>query len=171
MSTSIGVATHQTEKTIPVLGSDKKGSCKTLCADASGNILAIVGPGRYDNPKQAGKSSEVQVYSAAGKLTDTWKLDFVAQAINVDAKGRVYVAGSGQIARFDSAGKKELQMELPFISAMLKDDAKVNKQAKERKEQMVATYDRSLKSYQNMLKALKNEPRRKMRKTRPMISR
>ncbi len=154
-------SSHVITKTISVLGSDKVGKLQTLCADASGRVLAIVGPGRYDDPRTAAKISEIQVFNHKGEKVDTWKLDFVAQAINVDPAGRVYVAGRGKIARFDQQGKLELLIELPFISAMLKDQEKLKKLATAQKQQIILSCDRSIKSYEMMLKSAKQREKDK----------
>lgn len=78
--------------TIQVGEGPKSPPLKNFCLNHEGNILACIG-------------SAVRVYSPAGKLLQTWELDLSPSAITMAPDHTIFVAGEGQVAKLDSAGR------------------------------------------------------------------
>ena len=89
-----------------------------------------------------------------GKTVDRWKIKFPAQSLNVGPDGTVYVAGDGRVAQFDKQGKMIGTIELPHISAMLKNAGNLRQQAEEQLKQQKAAITRLLEQYKEMEKKL-----------------
>src|SRR5688572_12139756 len=122
---------------------------QTLCADAQGRILGLVAQPRYfdANAKSASAKSEVHVLTPDGKPVKKWKVDFLAQSINVGPDGTVFVAGDGQVARFDPDGKALGQVELPHIADLLKNKEKMRADAEKQLQQQRDQFDKIKKQF------------------------
>jgi len=51
------------------------------------------------------KTNEIKVITPAGKILETWKLDFAPHVIHSCRCGQVFAAGFGVVAKFDKSGK------------------------------------------------------------------
>ena len=146
---------HEEKKAISVKG--KYGGVQTISLNPVGeNVVALVGPGRYDNANKKSAKSEVFVYSPTGEKVTSWEVNFIGSAINCAPTGEVYVAGSGKIAKFDAKGKLLGEVEIPHIAEVVKDKEKLKKKANERRDQMIATYKQQVEVFKKQAKASKD---------------
>jgi len=138
--------THEKLVEIKVKGDGGLG-LQTLCADASGRILALVAQSRYFEGPAKDTTSEVHVLTADGKPVKEWKVAFHAHSINIGPDGTVFVAGDGKVARFDANGKALGQVELPHIADMLKDKEKMRADAEKQLKQQRDQFDKIKKQF------------------------
>jgi hypothetical protein len=93
--------------------------------------------------------SEVQVFSPDGEPVRKWKVNFLGQSINAGPNGSVFVAGDGRIAQFDKAGTLMTEAELPMVTTLLKDAAKLKKQAEEQLKEAVQSSEAMVKQFRD----------------------
>jgi hypothetical protein len=138
--------THEKLTDVKVKGEGGLG-LQTLCADASGRILALVAQSRYFEGAAKDVTSEVHVLTSDGKPVKQWKVAFHAHSINIGPDGTVFVAGDGKVAKFDSDGKALGQVELPHIADMLKDKEKMRGDAEKQLTQQREQFDKIKKQF------------------------
>lgn len=149
-------ATHERLKAVKVKGKNVTGTLQTLCADEKGQVLCVVGGGRYGGlSDKSSQKSEVQVFDSDGKFVTSWVVDFKASAICVGAKGDVFVAGDGQVACFKPNGQLVKQTEAPHIAKLMADKGKLRTLAEQRKKQTVDSYSNMLKQFEKQTSNLK----------------
>jgi hypothetical protein len=126
-------ATHVFKKGVVVKSSDGRMSILSFCLNKEGQIVALIGAASGYGPRSetAKPESGVKILSKEGEPVRDWKVDFVAQSINVGPDGSVYVAGSGTVARFSPDGKLLKKLELPHIAEFLKNKDAIRKRAEE----------------------------------------
>lgn len=106
------------------VGNAGERTLNNFCLDAEGNVLACIGGAT--NPA----AHALEVYSPDGKLLQKWPLAAEPQAICRDREGTVIVAGGGQVARLDRAGKVLVSARTPTVDQELPPDADLAELAK-----------------------------------------
>lgn len=157
-----GPTTHAFSAHLKVRSDDGKLALQTLCADADGRVYALLAGSRYA-PPAAGAVSEVHAFAPDGKPAARWRVGFTAQAINADAKGVVYVAGDGKVARFDHDGKPlGPVVELPHVAELFKDKDALRRRAEEQQkleaEQVAASMKQMRQQYEKLIGDLEAKP-------------
>lgn len=158
----LSTPTHDTLAEIKVKAKHSGNSLQTLCADAKGNIHAIVAPPRYGEAPKSKVVSEVQVFDQNGKAVRQWDVPFMAQSIAVGPNGQVFVAGDAHVATFEADGKLIKDLELPHISKMSGNVEELKKGAEAQLKQEMQSFEQSTKSIKDMktkLEAKKEEDR------------
>ena len=84
--------------------------------------------GRPVRPRPGASGGEIRVFDPEGKRLRAWTSPVVPEALGVDPAGIVYVAGQGQLAKFDADGKLLLQKESPHAAAMKANAAKIREE-------------------------------------------
>lgn len=159
--------THEQSSTISVASSDGKMRLQTLCLDAKGNVLALVAQPRGFTAPAKDVVSEIHVITPEGKTLATWKVKFHAHSVNVGPDGKVFVAGDGKVARFDSEGKQLAEIELPHIADLLKGDGEMKQRAEQQVKQQKETFQKIVeqtKERKAKLEAKKAEDRTDLEK-------
>ncbi|HMP17644.1 MAG TPA: hypothetical protein PKD72_11515, partial [Gemmatales bacterium] len=152
------VPSHEVVREVTVKPKHKGNTLQTISADAKGNILCIVGPGRYiSDPSTSKNITEVQIYDRDGKLLSTFDLDFTGQAICGSSDGKIYVAGDAHIACFDEHGKLEKKVELPHISKLIKNTEQLKKDAEAQLKMEKGSFEQSVKQISDMKQKIEDK--------------
>lgn len=153
-------ATHQQTQSIAIKGKSPDQALRTFCVSPGGQILAVVGPARgYSGAASTATKSqgEIQVFDAEGKPVRTFDVPFAPQAINVNSKGEIFIAGAGKLAQFDAEGKLLASADAPHLADALKDAAALRKKAEQQIEDESKSYRETLESLKEQLKELEAE--------------
>jgi hypothetical protein len=116
----------------------------------------------------AGQSGEIRVFDNAGKFVEKWSVPVKPEAIFVRADGTIFIAGEGQVAQLNPAGRVLLQKEAPHVAALNENPEKLREQivaqAKQRADmmarqtqqfdQMIERSDKEIASLKEQLAAL-----------------
>jgi len=152
-------ASHVQTGEIKIRGARTGHQLQAFRVNKEGLIFAVVAPPRSNGAKLDGKnnSAEIRVFSGAGEEVRQWTADFAVQSIAIAPNGNVFVAGNGQIAKFDPEGKLLKLADTPHIASLLKNSAKL-------KEEAEAALEEEKEQYGEQIKALKEqlEPQQKM---------
>jgi phosphoglycolate phosphatase-like HAD superfamily hydrolase len=169
------VPTHHQIGVIKVGDEKEPLTINTFCMDKNDRVLAACGGAtrRYVRTETGYKTetvtqaTSVQIFDLDGKLLDSISVDFKPQAINVDEKGAIYVAGMGQLAKFSPEGKLIAKGDTPNksdIKKVVEEQKKQiiarNKQYKERMATQIESYEKQvedLKKKQAELKSAKKD--------------
>lgn len=152
-------ATHEQLKTVSVKG-ENGASLQTLTCTPDGKVVALVAPARHGTvvgKDAAGPISEVRVFDADGNQLSAWPLGFTAQSVAVSPSGIIYVGGDGKLAKFDAEGKSLGAAEVPHLTEVLKDQAKLKKQAEQQLKQEIESFESSKQEFQTQLDKLKEK--------------
>jgi hypothetical protein len=157
--TESGNVTHAFKKSVSVRNADGRLSILSFCLNKDGQIVALLGNESGYGPSQDAKSeSGVRVLSKDGESVKEWKVDFVAQSINVGSDGTVYVAGSGIVAKFSPDGKLLKKLELPHIADFLKNKDVIRKRAEEEARERTQSAKSFVIASKNRVKRLEATP-------------
>ncbi|HQR07049.1 MAG TPA: hypothetical protein PLN21_09515 [Gemmatales bacterium] len=162
ISKELSTPTHDKLAEIKIKAKHSGNALQTLCADANGNILAVVAPPRYGQVSKTKMNSEIQVFDQNGKTLRQWEVPFTAQSIAVGPNGQVYVAGDAHVAMFEADGKLIKDVELPHISKMSSNVEGMKKDAEAQIKQEKLSFEQSTKQIKDMktkLEAKKEEDR------------
>lgn len=158
-ATPLPGSSHVQSGEIKIRGARTGHQLQTFCLNKEGLIFAVVGAPRSYGAKLEGKNntSEIRIFSASGEELRQWIVEFAVQSIAISPSGKVFVAGNGQIAKFDSEGKLLKTTDAPHIASLLKNSAKL-------KEEAEAALEEEKEQYQEQVKGLKEQvdPQQKM---------
>ncbi len=148
---------HEKDRTIDIA---RKGtlSLQTLAVDGDGRVLGLVASSRYFNPATSKEkvTSEVHVFTPAGKADGVWKVEFNAQSLNSAPDGSVLVAGDGKVAKFSKAGKLLATIELPHLKKIAEDTDGIRKQAQDQIDQQKKSFEMSVNRIKEMKKKIED---------------
>jgi hypothetical protein len=153
---------HEFKKAVKIQSADGKCGVQTFCIDGQGRILALVGQPRYFDDSSKAAGCEVHLLSPLGEPISQWKLDFLGQAINVGADGKIYVAGNGTIVKLAADGKVLKQLDLPHIAAVLKNKDSLRKQAEEQSREQAQSFESIRAQFKQRIKALEAKSKDKL---------
>ncbi|HET6323322.1 MAG TPA: hypothetical protein VFG04_01385 [Planctomycetaceae bacterium] len=160
--TESGNVTHAFKKSISVRSADSRLSILSFCLNKDGQIVALLGnESSYGASQDAKAESGVRVLSKDGESLKEWKVDFVAQSINVGSDGAVYVAGSGNVAKFSPDGKLLKKLELPHIADFLKNKDVIRKRAEEEARERTQSIKAFVTASKNRINRLEKTPAEK----------
>lgn len=171
--------THK-QKAIVTVATSKDGSkLEDFCTDASGRILALLGPAgpgeggdgsllggalrflKGASPAAPKFESAVHVFNTKGELLQKWPVGFSGQAINTAPDGTILVGGDGRIARFDSEGKKLLEEESPQMTYIKQNPDEMRERAHEQLETDRAMYTERIQEFEDQLKEVAESKKEK----------
>jgi len=127
------VATHKQSYIIKPEVHGRKITLETFALGPRGNLWMACRSTAEDGSDPTGL---IMVYDPSGLLFDSFPLSFVPQAINFSPKSRLYVAGSGKVARLALNGKVEVEIDAPNIGNREEVIAKARKDAEEKVEKL-----------------------------------
>ncbi len=100
--------THKQARSIAPMVDGRPVKLETFCVGPDNNLWMCC----------AGTAADrglVMVYSGDGEMLSSFALKFIPQALNFSPDGKLFVAGSGMIARMNMEGKIELEVDAPNI--------------------------------------------------------
>jgi len=101
-------ATHKQARSIAPMVEGRPVKLETFCVGPDNNLwMCCAGTGA--------DKGLVMVYSGEGTMLNSFPLKFIPQALNFSPDGKLFVAGSGKIAKMTSEGKVELEIDAPNI--------------------------------------------------------
>jgi len=104
--------THKQAFTIKPELPGKTIKLETFCVGPRGNLWMACRSNSGDGSPDSGL---IMVYDPSGLLFDSFPLTFVPQAINFSPNSKLYLAGSGKIARVALNGIVEIEIDAPNI--------------------------------------------------------
>jgi len=105
-------ATHKQAYTIKPEVKGKSVKLETFCVGPRGNLWMACRSSPSDGSTDSGL---IMVYDPSGLLFDSFPLPFVPQAINFSPNSKLYIAGSGKVARVALSGAVEIEIDAPNI--------------------------------------------------------
>ena len=100
--------THKQARSIAPMVDGRPVKLETFCVGPDNNLWMCCGGTAADR-------GLVMVYSGDGEMLHSFPLKFIPQALNFSPDGKLFVAGSGMIARMNMEGKIELEVDAPNI--------------------------------------------------------
>ena len=101
-------ATHKQARSIAPMVAGRPVKLETFCVGPDNNLwMCCAGT--------AADKGLVMVYTGEGEMLHSFPLKFIPQALNFAPDGKLFVAGSGKIARMSAEGKIELEVDAPNI--------------------------------------------------------
>jgi hypothetical protein len=101
-------ATHKQARSIAPMVEGRPVKLETFCVGPDNNLwMCCAGTGA--------DKGLVMVYSGEGEMLHSFPLKFIPQALNFSPDGKLFVAGSGKVAKMTSEGKVELEIDAPNI--------------------------------------------------------
>ena len=101
-------ATHKQARSIAPMVEGRPVKLETFCVGPDNNLwMCCAGT--------AADKGLVMVYTGDGEMLHSFPLKFIPQALNFAPDGKLFVAGSGKIARMSAQGKIELEVDAPNI--------------------------------------------------------
>ncbi|MDZ4852712.1 MAG: hypothetical protein SGI77_25765 [Pirellulaceae bacterium] len=122
------LATHKQAYTIKPTMADRDVKLETFCVGPRGSLWMACRVQSKDGSPDKGL---IMVYDPSGLLFDSFPLNFVPQAINFAPNSKMYVAGSGKVARVALGGIVEVEIDAPNIGNREEAIAKARKKAEE----------------------------------------
>jgi hypothetical protein len=154
-----GNVTHPFKRGVVVRSADNRLTILSFCLNKDGELIALLGADNGYGGGQAERAeSAVKVLSKEGQSLKEWKVDFAAQSINVGPDGTVYVAGSGNVAKFSPDGKLVKKVELPHIAEFLKNKDAIRKRAEEEARERTQSFKQFVKASRERIKRLEKKP-------------
>ena len=100
--------THKQARSIAPMVDGRPVKLETFCVGPDNNLwMCCVGT--------AADKGLIMVYSGEGEMLHSFPLKFIPQALNFSPEGKLFVAGSGKIARMTLEGKLDLEVDAPNI--------------------------------------------------------
>jgi hypothetical protein len=159
--TSIGFSatakepTHKQAYTIKPELPDKKIKLETFCVGPRGNLWMACRSSSADGSPDSGL---IMVYDPSGLLFDSFPLPFVPQAINFSPSSKLYLAGSGKVARVALNGAVEIEIDAPNIGNREEAIAKAREDAKKMIDEMRESMEEQKKVIEKQIAKLKEAP-------------
>lgn len=100
--------THKQARSIAPMVEGRPVKLETFCVGPDNNLWMCCA-GTAQTP------GLVMVYQGDGELLHSFPLSFLPQAINFSPEGKLFLAGSGKIARMSTDGKVDLEVDAPNI--------------------------------------------------------
>ena len=101
-------ATHKQSRSIAPMVEGRPVKLETFCVGPDNNLwMCCAGT--------AADKGLVMVYTGEGEMLHSFPLKFIPQALNFAPDGKLFVAGSGKIARMSAEGIIELEVDAPNI--------------------------------------------------------
>ncbi len=101
-------ATHKQARSIAPMVEGRPVKLETFCVGPDNNLwMCCAGT--------AADKGLIMVYTGDGEMLHSFPLKFIPQALNFSPEGKLFVAGSGKIARMTALGKIELEVDAPNI--------------------------------------------------------
>ena len=121
--------THKQARSIAPMVEGRPVKLETFCVGPENNLwMCCAGTGA--------DKGLIMVYSGDGQMLQTFPLKFIPQALNFSPEGKLFVAGSGKIARMTIEGKIELEVEAPNIGNQEEAIAAIKKENEKRAKEM-----------------------------------
>ncbi len=121
--------THKQARSIAPMVEGRPVKLETFCVGPDNNLWMCCGGTGADK-------GLIMVYSGDGQMLQTFPLKFIPQALNFSPEGKLFVAGSGKIARMTIEGKIEREVEAPNIGNQEEAIAAIKKENEKRAKEM-----------------------------------
>jgi hypothetical protein len=146
---SLGRPTHKQVATISINGGDREEtSLNCFCLSPKGTLLAACGAG----------PGEIREFTPTGEFVTSWSIAFKPEAINLGSDGNIYVAGQGKLLKLSDGGEVLLEADAPHVEAIAANPEKIREEIIEQHKQMREQFGTQIKTYEDMLKPLKDKP-------------
>ena len=106
--------THKQVFTIKPTVEGRKVTLENFCVGPRGNLWMACCSTREDGSAPVGL---IMIYEPTGLLFNSFTLDFIPQAINFSPNERLYIAGSGKVARVSLGGTVEVEVKAPHLGS------------------------------------------------------
>jgi len=157
-------STHQVSKTVKVTG-ERGATLQTLAATPDGHVVCLLGPSRYAVVGAPGSTtapqSEIRLFDREGQEVRRWPVTFTGQSLAVGPTGDIFVAGDGRVARYSADGKLDVEVEVPHIIQLLKDNAALEKQAQDQIQASVASYENEVTNLKTQIDQIEKDAKGK----------
>jgi hypothetical protein len=145
---------HQPTGRFDVKGSEVAGRIQHFCLHPTGDLIAVVGCSRTDDPKKLKPVSELHRYSPTGERRSTVRIEFNAHAVAARDDGAIFVAGSGMAAKVTPTGSIAFVRELPNVTAIRDDEKWTTNRAKAEKAGRIARQRRLIRAFERRKSAM-----------------
>ncbi len=149
---TVGNGTHQQAFTIKPTFEGLAVKLETFCVGPRGQLWMAC------QSMSGERSGLILVYDPNGSLSNSFPLSFVPQAIDFSPNNKLYVAGSGKIARVALNGKVEIEIDAPNIGN--RDDAidSARKAAEESAAKLKSSREQQTKILREQIAKLEKAP-------------
>ncbi len=144
-------ATHKQARSIAPMVEGRPVKLETFCVGPDTNLWMCC----------AGTGSDkglIMVYSGEGKMLQSFPLKFVPQALNFAPDGKLFVAGSGRVARMNVDGTIELEVDAPNIGNKEEAVAALKKEAEKRAKELAKSSKAQLDRLEEQIAKLEVVP-------------
>ena len=125
-------ATHKQARSIAPMVEGRPVKLETFCVGPDNNLwMCCAGTGK--------DKGLIMVYNGEGMMLQSYPLTFVPQALNFAPGGKLFIAGSGRIARMNGEGKVELEVDAPNIGNKEEAIAAIKKENEKRAKEIEQT--------------------------------
>ncbi len=144
-------ATHKQARSIAPMVEGRPVKLETFCVGPDTNLwMCCAGTGA--------DKGLIMVYSGEGKMLQSFPLKFVPQALNFSPDGKLFIAGSGRIARMTVEGKIELEVDAPNIGNKEEALAALKKESEKRAKELAKSSKAQLDRLDEQIAKLETVP-------------
>lgn len=145
------VATHKQVRSVVPTWEGTRLHLNTFCVGPDRQLyLCCQGP-NTENPGM------ILVMTGEGELVRGIRLDFAPQAINFSEAGKMFVSGSGKVARLSAKGEVEISKDAPNIRNREEMEEELKKAAEEQRKMVTQSYNDQLDQIKKQIAALQAE--------------
>ncbi len=143
--------THKQARSIAPMVEGRPVKLETFCVGPDNNLwMCCAGT--------AADKGLIMVYSGEGEMLHSFPLKFVPQALNFSPDGKLFVAGSGKIARMTAEGKMEIEVDAPNIGNQEEALAALKKENEKRVKELAKSSKAQLDRLEEQIAKLEIEP-------------
>ena len=159
-----------------IISIERPARLKAFCLAPDGRVLAAVErvtggnamrddvaelPGGEASAEADPQRGAVQVLTSDGTLQATWPVDFLVQALTVGPDRRLYLAGSGVVAKWDLDGHELARIETPATKLIKENPKLLAERAKQQRETYQKMYEEEIESVKKLRDASRAEQPKK----------
>jgi hypothetical protein len=160
---------YQSTKFIPVKNDETKSRLFSFCMSPDQKLYCLLKPStspyeiqivdgkRVKSEQTKEASPEVVVLNLEGEELQRWSVGFKPDRITTTVTGEVFVGGAGKLAKFSPQGKQLLEVDLPHIAEVLKDEAEIKTAAIEERDEQLEMYQEQVKHYEQLIEKKKEQ--------------
>ena len=136
--------------------------------DESPSLLSLIFGGKKKpaDPPQAvevpAPGARVRIFDTRGKQVAQWPVDFMAEAMSLGPDGRLYLAGSGRIARYDLEGRQLAVADTPQTARIEQDREALREAAEAQIKEQAEAFDESIQQFSDQRDELAKQDKDKL---------